>query len=69
MCRKYLENGQIRRPRAIAGFRGTIRYAPLSCHIRRETSRKDDIESWVYQQIEITRGALPWRSLEEKNEV
>uniref|UniRef100_A0A914Y954 Protein kinase domain-containing protein n=1 Tax=Panagrolaimus superbus TaxID=310955 RepID=A0A914Y954_9BILA len=70
MCRRYTDdNKQIRRPRSVAGFRGTIRYAPLSCHIRRETCRKDDIESWLYQQIEITRGALPWRSLEEKNEV
>uniref|UniRef100_A0A7E4V6C3 Protein kinase domain-containing protein n=1 Tax=Panagrellus redivivus TaxID=6233 RepID=A0A7E4V6C3_PANRE len=70
MCRRYLdENNQIRRPRAVAGFRGTIRYAPLSCHIRRETCRKDDIESWLYQLIEVTRGALPWRSLEDKNEV
>uniref|UniRef100_A0AC35GU66 Protein kinase domain-containing protein n=1 Tax=Panagrolaimus sp. PS1159 TaxID=55785 RepID=A0AC35GU66_9BILA len=70
MCRRYIDdNKQIRRPRSRAGFRGTIRYAPLSVHIRRETCRKDDIESWLYQQIEITRGALPWRSLEEKNEV
>uniref|UniRef100_A0A1I8ECX3 Protein kinase domain-containing protein n=2 Tax=Wuchereria bancrofti TaxID=6293 RepID=A0A1I8ECX3_WUCBA len=52
----------------IAGFRGTIRYASLSCHIRRETCRKDDIESWLYQQIEITRGALPWRSLDDKKD-
>lgn len=46
MCRQYVdESGQIRRPRESPGFRGTIRYAPLSCHVRRETSRKDDIES------------------------
>lgn len=54
----------------VAKFRGTVRYASLSCHIRRETCRKDDIESWLYQQIEVTRGALPWRSLDDKkNEV
>uniref|UniRef100_A0A914RAM6 Uncharacterized protein n=1 Tax=Parascaris equorum TaxID=6256 RepID=A0A914RAM6_PAREQ len=51
-----------------AGFRGTVRYAPLSCHIRRETCRKDDIESWLYQQIEMTRGALPWRSMDDKRD-
>lgn len=39
MCRQYLdEKGHIRRPRQSPGFRGTIRYAPLSCHVRREVS-------------------------------
>lgn len=52
MCRQYLdEKGQIRRPRQSPGFRGTIRYAPLSCHVRRETSRKDDVESYVLNVI------------------
>ncbi|KAI6209572.1 Tau-tubulin kinase 1 [Aphelenchoides besseyi] len=70
MCRQYLDSdGHIRRPRQSPGFRGTIRYAPLSCHVRRETSRKDDVESWLYQQIEITRGALPWRSTENRDQV
>uniref|UniRef100_F1L9R3 Tau-tubulin kinase 1 n=1 Tax=Ascaris suum TaxID=6253 RepID=F1L9R3_ASCSU len=69
MCRKYLdENNKFRPPRKVAGFRGTVRYAPLSCHIRRETCRKDDIESWLYQQIEMTRGALPWRSMDDKRD-
>ncbi|KAI6175047.1 Tau-tubulin kinase 1 [Aphelenchoides bicaudatus] len=70
MCRQYQdEKGQIRKPRISPGFRGTIRYAPLSSHIKREYSRKDDIESWLYQQIEITRGALPWRSIESRDKV
>ena len=37
-------------------------YASLSAHLNREQSRKDDLESWLYQQIELTRSALPWRS-------
>lgn len=52
----------------VARFRGTVRYASLSSHIRRETCRKDDIESWLYQQIEVTRGGLPWRSLDDKKD-
>ena len=46
-------------------------YMSRQCHISSSLNltRMDDIESWLYQQIEITRGALPWRSLEEKNEV
>ncbi|KAM3717380.1 Tau-tubulin kinase [Dirofilaria immitis] len=69
MCRSYLdEHGRFRPPRKTAGFRGTVRYASLSSHIRRETCRKDDIESWLYQQIEVTRGALPWCSLDDKKD-
>ncbi|VDK33148.1 unnamed protein product [Anisakis simplex] len=52
MCRKYKDNASnIRNPRSFAGFRGTVRYAPLSCHVAREQSRKDDLESWLYQQV------------------
>ncbi|VDK87714.1 unnamed protein product [Litomosoides sigmodontis] len=69
MCRSYLDEfGRFRPPRKVVGFRGTVRYASLSCHIRRETCRKDDIESWLYQQIEITRGVLPWRDLDDKGD-
>uniref|UniRef100_A0A1I8A7Z0 Protein kinase domain-containing protein n=1 Tax=Steinernema glaseri TaxID=37863 RepID=A0A1I8A7Z0_9BILA len=57
------EFGAMRRPRKVAPFRGTVRYAPLACHILRETCRKDDLESWLYSQIEYTRGSLPWRDL------
>lgn len=31
--------GVIRKPRAAAGFRGTVRYAPISCHLQRELCR------------------------------
>ncbi|ETN84702.1 hypothetical protein NECAME_06732 [Necator americanus] len=49
--------------RARAGFRGTVKYAPLACHVHREQCRKDDIESWMYMLVEITCGRLPWRNL------
>lgn len=48
MCRKFTnDSGIIRKPRQAAGFRGTVRYAPISCHLQRELCRKDDVESWV----------------------
>uniref|UniRef100_A0AC35GLP8 Protein kinase domain-containing protein n=1 Tax=Panagrolaimus sp. PS1159 TaxID=55785 RepID=A0AC35GLP8_9BILA len=51
MARKYIDaQGKVRVPRWAAGFRGTVRYAPLSCHISRDHCRKDDLESFLYMQ-------------------
>jgi len=70
MARKFTnDQGVIRRPRAAAGFRGTVRYAPISCHIQRELCRKDDVEVWVYMCVELTTGNLPWKSVQDMNEV
>jgi len=70
MARKFTnEQGVIRRPRAAAGFRGTVRYAPISCHIQRELCRKDDVEVWVYMCVELTTGNLPWKNVQDMNEV
>lgn len=70
MARKFArEDGTLRNPRARAGFRGTVKYAPLACHIQREQCRKDDIESWMYMVVEMTSGRLPWRNLTEAEDV
>uniref|UniRef100_A0A914ZS17 non-specific serine/threonine protein kinase n=1 Tax=Parascaris univalens TaxID=6257 RepID=A0A914ZS17_PARUN len=70
MCRKFT-NAQnvIRKPRAAAGFRGTVRYAPISCHLQRELCRKDDVETWIYMQVELTTGNLPWKNVADMNQV
>ncbi|GMT33347.1 hypothetical protein PFISCL1PPCAC_28734, partial [Pristionchus fissidentatus] len=70
MCRKFTnDQGVIRKPRAAAGFRGTVRYAPISCHMQRELCRKDDVETWIYMQVEITTGNLPWKNVQDMNQV
>ena len=67
MCRKFTNDqvcektrgkiqdhdnqGIIRKPRAAAGFRGTVRYAPIACHKNQELCRKDDVETWLYMQV------------------
>ncbi|EYC07455.1 hypothetical protein Y032_0070g444 [Ancylostoma ceylanicum] len=63
MCRKFVhEDGTIKKPRPVAAFRGSLRYAPVSCHSKRELCRQDDCESWLYMVIEFTKGGLPWRN-------
>jgi tau tubulin kinase len=70
MARKYVNDQNVmRRPRAVAGFRGTVRYAAISCHDQRDLCRKDDIESWLYTLIELTRGSLPWANMHAAPEV
>uniref|UniRef100_A0A914YI16 non-specific serine/threonine protein kinase n=1 Tax=Panagrolaimus superbus TaxID=310955 RepID=A0A914YI16_9BILA len=37
MARKFVhEDGTIKKPRTCAGFRGTVKYAPVACHAQRE---------------------------------
>jgi tau tubulin kinase len=72
MCRRYIRDdgtGTPRTPRVQAGFRGTVRYASINCHKSMELSRKDDLETWMYQQVELTKGALPWRNVQDPEEV
>ncbi|KAK0420819.1 hypothetical protein QR680_014908 [Steinernema hermaphroditum] len=70
MARKFVHtDGTMKKPRTAAGFRGTVKYAPLSCHYMRELCRKDDVETWLYMVIELTKGSLPWRNIPETDDV
>ncbi|KAK6016379.1 hypothetical protein OSTOST_18140 [Ostertagia ostertagi] len=70
LCRKYTnDEGIIRKPRSVAKFRGTVRYAPLSCHMKTEFCRKDDVETWIYQQVELTVGRVPWKEIKDEKQV
>ncbi|CAD5211740.1 unnamed protein product [Bursaphelenchus okinawaensis] len=70
MCRKYTDdNGVIKKPRKLAAFRGTVRYASIACHMQRELGRKDDVETWLYMAAELTHGNLPWKTIQDLNEV
>ncbi|XP_075927655.1 uncharacterized protein LOC116948471 isoform X2 [Petromyzon marinus] len=56
-------------PRAVAGFRGTVRYASVNAHKNREMGRHDDLWSLFYMLVEFAIGQLPWRKIKDKEQV
>ncbi|XP_062061734.1 tau-tubulin kinase 2 isoform X2 [Lepus europaeus] len=59
----------IKPPRAMAGFRGTVRYASINAHRNREMGRHDDLWSLFYMLVEFVVGQLPWRKIKDKEQV
>lgn len=66
-----LETGamELRQPRPMAGFRGTVRYASMNAHQNHEMGRHDDLWSLFYMIVEFVNGALPWRRIKDKEQV
>lgn len=70
LCRQYIApDGQLRPARKSAGFRGTVRYASINTHMRKELGRHDDLWSLFYMIIELRTGELPWTKLHDKDAV
>uniref|UniRef100_A0A1I7S6A1 non-specific serine/threonine protein kinase n=1 Tax=Bursaphelenchus xylophilus TaxID=6326 RepID=A0A1I7S6A1_BURXY len=70
MTRKFLtDHGERRKERQYAGFRGTMRYVSITVHERREQGPADDMWSLLYSMIEIGEGALPWRHIEDDEDM
>uniref|UniRef100_A0A915APC5 Protein kinase domain-containing protein n=1 Tax=Parascaris univalens TaxID=6257 RepID=A0A915APC5_PARUN len=62
LARKYVDKNFNHLPsRGETGWRGTTRYGSLQAHHKQDLSRKDDLESWIYMIVELTKGSLPWR--------
>ncbi|KAL0965040.1 hypothetical protein UPYG_G00276010 [Umbra pygmaea] len=60
---------EVRPPRPMAGFRGTVRYASVNAHKNREMGRHDDLWSLFYMLVEFMVGQLPWRKVKDKEQV
>ncbi|XP_077367118.1 tau-tubulin kinase 2b [Festucalex cinctus] len=70
LARQYLtSNQELRPPRSVAGFRGTVRYASINTHKNKEIGRHDDLWSLFYMLVEFTSGQLPWRKFKDKEQV
>ncbi|XP_076057065.1 tau-tubulin kinase asator isoform X2 [Oratosquilla oratoria] len=70
LARQYTNaNGEVRTPRAAAGFRGTVRYASINAHKNKEMGRHDDLWSLFYMIVEFVNGQLPWRKIKDKEQV
>ncbi|XP_050731556.1 uncharacterized protein LOC127006078 isoform X3 [Eriocheir sinensis] len=70
LARQYTNaNGEVRTPRAAAGFRGTVRYASMNAHKNKEMGRHDDLWSLFYMVVEFVNGQLPWRKIKDKEQV
>uniref|UniRef100_A0A915J8C6 non-specific serine/threonine protein kinase n=1 Tax=Romanomermis culicivorax TaxID=13658 RepID=A0A915J8C6_ROMCU len=57
------EKGHHRRERPTAGFRGTLKYASIASHKRKDLGRRDDLIMHFYMTYEFYVGQLPWRKL------
>uniref|UniRef100_A0A914ZH05 Protein kinase domain-containing protein n=1 Tax=Parascaris univalens TaxID=6257 RepID=A0A914ZH05_PARUN len=67
LAKRYLDkNGNHLASRGEVGWRGTTRYGSLKAHQRLDLGRRDDLESWFYLLVEITRGTLPWRHVSQR---
>ena len=67
LARQYTTpTGEVRQPRAVAGFRGTVRYASVNAHFSRDLGRHDDMWSVFYLLVELATGQLPWKKMREK---
>lgn len=70
MAKYYLDKSKNHLPeRKSVGFRGTALYASIRAHLRQDLSRRDDLVSWYYTCVDFLTGELPWRMVDDKDEI
>ncbi|CAD5212444.1 unnamed protein product [Bursaphelenchus okinawaensis] len=71
IARKFVKNdGELKTPREGIGFKGTVRFASISCHMGHDVGPIDDVESWFYLLLDIlVAKGLPWKKIADKHAV
>ncbi|KAA6393234.1 MAG: putative Tau-tubulin kinase 1, partial [Streblomastix strix] len=70
LCKKlFIKDGNVVMPSMKGNFRGTVRYASVNAHRRREIGRNDDLMSLIYIFVEFYSGNLPWLNIKDHDEV
>lgn len=62
------KKGRVLQPRKETDFRGTLTYASLNAHYKKELSRRDDLFSFFFVILELLNEAIPWRYLKDDRE-
>jgi tau tubulin kinase len=60
--------GRALTPRLNTDFRGTLTYASLNAHYKKELSRRDDLWSFFFMVLDLFSEVLPWRSCKDDKE-
>eukprot|EP01126_Amoeba_proteus_P052193 TRINITY_DN6282_c0_g1_i11.p1 TRINITY_DN6282_c0_g1~~TRINITY_DN6282_c0_g1_i11.p1 ORF type:complete len:490 (-),score=85.69 TRINITY_DN6282_c0_g1_i11:600-2069(-) len=63
------ESGEVKQARDFTGFRGTATYASINAHVSRDLGRRDDLWSVFYLLVEFSKGSLPWKDIEDRDQV
>lgn len=70
LAKEHLDQeGEAYPARTTTEFRGTIPYASLAAHLKRELGRKDDLWSLFFILLEFCDQKLPWQDLSDKDQV
>jgi serine/threonine protein kinase len=60
--------GRALQPRKDTDFRGTLTYASLNAHYKKELSRRDDLYSFFFVILDLLNEIIPWRYLKDDRE-
>lgn len=63
------KHGEVYPARSSTEFRGTVPYASLAAHFKKELARKDDLWSLFFILLEFLNQKLPWYDLTDKDQV
>ena len=69
LAKKHLQNGIPMPQRRHADFRGTITYASINAHLKKDLSRRDDLWSFYFVILDFFDANIPWKQYQDKDTV